>query len=142
MIYLLDTNTCIQYLNSRNSSVVKKLKTLSPSDIALCDIVKSELYYGAYKSQRKKENLSVLNEFFAAFISLPFDESAAKKAGEIRANLAALGTPIGAYDLQIAAIALASRFAIALVNNLILVTHNIREFSRIEGLSFEDWEQK
>lgn len=142
MIYLLDTNTCIQYLNSRNSSVVKKLKTLSPSDIALCDIVKSELYYGAYKSQSKKENLSVLNEFFAAFISLPFDEPAAKKAGEIRANLAALGTPIGAYDLQIAAIALASRFAIALVNNLILVTHNIREFSRIEGLSFEDWEQK
>lgn len=132
MIYLLDTNTCIQYLTGRNSLVVEKLKAHKPSDIALCDVVKSELYYGAYKSDRQDKNLQVLNEFFSEFISLPFDGAAAKKAGEIRANLAALGTPIGPYDLQIA--------AIACVNNLILVTHNVKEFSRIQKLRFEDWE--
>ncbi|MGK7952476.1 MAG: type II toxin-antitoxin system VapC family toxin [Xenococcaceae cyanobacterium] len=132
MIDLLDTNTCIQYLTGRNSLVVEKLKTHKPSDIALCDVVKSELYYGAYKSDRQEQNLQVLSEFFSEFVSLPFDELAAKKAGEIRANLAALGTPIGAYDLQIA--------AIARVNNLILVTHNVKEFSRVEKLCFEDWE--
>ncbi len=48
MIYLLDTNTCIQYLTGRNSLVVEKLKAHKPSDIVLCDVVKSELYYGAY----------------------------------------------------------------------------------------------
>ena len=52
--------------------------------------------------------------------------------GQIRASLASAGTPIGAYDLQIA--------AIALVNNLILVTHNTREFERVSGLQLEDWE--
>ena len=132
MIYLLDTNTCIQYLNGRNSLVVNKLKSQKPNDIVLCDIVKLELYYGAYKSARKDKNLQVLNEFFQEFHSLSFDDQAAKKAGEIRAKLAALGTPIGPYDLQIA--------AIALVYSLILVTHNIDEFSRVEGLSYEDWE--
>lgn len=132
MIYLLDTNTCIQYITGRNSLVVEKFKACNPADIALCDVVKSELYYGAYKSDRQDKNLQVLKEFFQEFVSLPFDKQAAKKTGEIRARLAALGTPIGPYDLQIA--------AIALVNNLILVTHNTKEFSRVEGLHFEDWE--
>ena len=132
MIYLLDTNTCIQYITGRSCLVIDKLKTHNPTDIVLCDIVKLELYYGAYKSERKNKNLQVLSEFFHEFRSLTFDDQAAKKAGEIRARLAALGTPIGPYDLQIA--------AIALVHNLILVTHNIDEFSRVEGLCYEDWE--
>ena len=132
MIYLLDTNTCIQYITGRSFLVIDKLKTHKPNDIALCDIVKLELYYGAYKSERKDKNLQVLSEFFQEFRSLSFDGRAAKKAGEIRAKLAALGTPIGLYDLQIS--------AIALVHNLILVTHNIKEFSRVEGLCYEDWE--
>ncbi|MBW4559100.1 MAG: PIN domain-containing protein [Trichormus sp. ATA11-4-KO1] len=66
------------------------------------------------------------------FTDLPLDRQAAKIAGNIRARLDALGTPIGANDLLIAAIALA--------NDLTLVTHNIREFSRIDGLKYEDWE--
>lgn len=66
------------------------------------------------------------------FTSLPFDDIAAERFGDIRSYLADLGTPIGPYDLQIAAIALA--------NNLILVTHNVDEFSRVEGLQLEDWE--
>jgi tRNA(fMet)-specific endonuclease VapC len=74
-----------------------------------------------------------LTPFLHQFISLPFDDKAARKFGNIRADLAKAGTPIGPYDLQIA--------AIALVNRLILVTHNTREFSRIAGLKLEDWEQ-
>ncbi len=72
--------------------------------------------------------------FLSRFISLPFDDTAAEIFGDIRAKLANLGTPIGSYDLQIAAIVLA--------NNLILVSHNTAEFSRVEGLQLEDWESQ
>lgn len=132
MIYLLDTNTCIGYLTRRSSPIVNKLASLSPQDVALCDIVKAELYYGAYKGTRLESNLVLFREFFGLFVSLPFDSRAAEVHGRIRAGLEALGTPIGPYDLLIAAIALA--------NNLTLVTHNTREFSRVLGLQIEDWE--
>ena len=85
------------------------------------------------KSATPSKNLSRLTPFLDQFASLPIVDKAARKFGRIRANLAKAGTPIGPYDLQIA--------AIALVNRLILVTHNTREFSRIEGLTLEDWEQ-
>lgn len=131
MIYLLDTNTCIAYINGRSLAIRERLDSLSPDDVALCDVVKYELYYGAYKSGKQQKNLANLKEFFGDFISLPFDGQAADICGYIRASLARRGTPIGSYDLQIAAIALA--------NNLILVTHNVDEFSRVEGLTIEDW---
>ena len=76
--------------------------------------------------------IALQQKFLNNFVSLPFDDAAATIFGEIRSSLAAKGTPIGPYDLQIAAIALA--------NNLILVTHNTREFSRIADLKLEDWE--
>lgn len=132
MIYLLDTNTCIGYVSRRSLSIFSRLTSLSPRDVRICDIVKLELYYGAYRSSRQKRNLAVLNEFFNEFASLPFDGRAAEICGNIRAQLAAAGTPIGPYDFQIAAIALA--------NNLTLATHNTREFSRVEGLQIQDWE--
>lgn len=132
MIYLLDTNTCIGYINRRNLFLYQRITSLSPEDIGICDIVKLELYYGAYNSYRSAENLENLRNFFGDFVSLPFDGQAAEICGRIRAQLRALGTPIGAYDLQISAIALA--------NNLTLVTHNTREFERVEGLPLEDWE--
>jgi len=132
MIYLLDTNTCIQYLNRRNSAVVRKLTSISPTDVVLCDVVKAELYYGAHKGSRTEGNLALYKEFFGRFVSLPFDGRAAEIYGRLRAQLESLGTPIGGYDMLIASIALA--------NDLILVTHNTREFSRVEGLQLEDWE--
>ena len=79
-----------------------------------------------------KKNLRLQAAFLAQFISLPFDDVAANLFGIIRSQLESQGTPIGSYDLQIAAIALA--------HNLTLVTHNSREFSRVEGLRWEDWE--
>jgi tRNA(fMet)-specific endonuclease VapC len=134
MIYLLDTNTCIGYINRRNLPVYRKITSLSPEDVYICDIVKFELYYGAYNSSRPAENLENLRKFFGDFVSLPFDGQAAVIYGRVRAQLKKMGTPIGSYDLQIAAITLA--------NNLTLVTHNIREFERVEGLQIEDWEVK
>lgn len=132
MKYLLDTNTCVRILNNSNQQIVERISTTPASDIYLCTVVQLELYYGAYKSSQQETNLAKLARLFNQFLILSFDERSAKIAGRIRAQLAALGTPIGPYDLQIAAIALA--------NNLILVTHNTGEFSRVEGLQIEDWE--
>lgn len=132
MTYLLDTNTCIGYLNRRNLSIYQHFLAASADNARTCDIVKFELYYGAHKGSRTSENLETLSKFFADLTSLPFDGKAAQICGQLRAKLQAKGTPIGAYDLQIAAIALA--------NNLTLVTHNTREFERVEGLQLEDWE--
>ncbi|MEH2116366.1 type II toxin-antitoxin system tRNA(fMet)-specific endonuclease VapC [Nostoc sp.] len=132
MKFLLDTNTCIIYMRGKNFTLKQKLETTPTKDIAVCSIVKAELFYGAMKSANPERNLTLQQEFLAQFISLPFDDFAAMTFGMIRSQLEALGTPIGAYDLQIA--------AIALTNNLTLVTHNTREFKRVNNLLIEDWE--
>ena len=133
MIYLLDTNVCAMYLNGRSVAIRERIQTTSAADIALCSVVKAELFYGAMRSNNPERTLSRQQEFINLFVSLPFDDEAAMICGRIRASLAARGTPIGPYDVQIAAIALA--------NNLTLVTHNTREFVRVEGLRIEDWEE-
>ncbi len=134
MIYLLDTNACILYLNGRNVNLRRKLEDHLDSDIAVCSTVKGELFYGAMRSNNPDGTLALQKAFLSRFISLPFDDTAAEIFGYIRAKLAKLGTPIGPYDLQIA--------AICLQNNLILVTHNTAEFSRVEDLQIEDWESE
>jgi len=130
--FLLDTNTCITYIRGRNTTLKHKLETTATKDIGVCSIVKAELFYGAMKSANPERNLNLQQEFLAQFISLAFDDLSALRFGIIRSQLEALGTPIGAYDLQIA--------AVALTNNLILVTHNTREFNRVNNLIIEDWE--
>jgi len=130
--YLLDTNVCVRYLNGRSAAIRQRLRTMVLADITVCSVVKAELFYGAYRSNDLQVTLARQQEFLNLFVSLPFDDEAALVYGEIRAQLAALGTPIGPNDFQIAAIALA--------NKLILVTHNTREFSRVSGLQLEDWE--
>jgi tRNA(fMet)-specific endonuclease VapC len=132
MIYLLDTNACIIYLKGKNIHLKQKLDNIPLSEIAVCSVVKGELFYGSIRSANPERNLTLQQGFLSQFVSLPFDDQSARIFGEIRAQLAANGTPIGAYDLQIAAIALA--------NNLILVTHNTKEFSRIPQLQLQDWE--
>lgn len=132
MIWLLDTDTCIRYLNPRPSPVQERMRSHQADQVVLCDVVRMELYFGAYKSQRPEHNLMVVERFFSQFVSLPFDRTAAKICGRVRAELASQGRPIGPYDAQIAAIALA--------NGATLVTHNTREFLRVPGLLVEDWE--
>lgn len=132
MRYLLDTNACVIYLNGRSPSMRDRLLSTPVNDLAVCSVVKAELFYGAFRSNNPNRTLERQQTFLAQFISLPFTDEAALLAGQIRAGLASAGTPIGSYDLQIA--------AIALTNNLTLVTHNTREFERIDGLQIEDWE--
>ena len=131
MRYLLDTNVCIVYLNDSHAQVVQKLKTIKPHDLFLCQIVKAELVYGAYKSSRQAENLALLEQFFSQFNSLPFDDNAVEVYGQIRTKLAKIGKPIGPNDLIIASIAVA--------HDVTLVTNNVREFSRVSRLKIEDW---
>ena len=132
MTYLLDTNTCIRHLNQRSTPISKKLRLLSPKDIAVCSVVKAELYHGAMKSNNSARILVNQQLFLQAYQSLPFDDKAAEFYGKVKADLERFGTLIGPNDMLIASIALAS--------SLILVTHNTREFSRVAGLSLEDWE--
>ena len=132
MKYLLDTNACIRYISGRSLALMQKMHTIPASEIVVCSVVKAEMFYGSMKSQTPQISLSKQMLFLNQFVSLPFNDSAAQIFGEIRADLAKKGTPIGPYDLQIAAIALA--------NQMTLVTHNTAEFARIAGLQLEDWE--
>lgn len=132
MKYLLDTNVCIRYISGRSPNVLQKMRSTPADSIVVCSVVKAELFYGAMKSQRPQQTLAGHLQFFSQFQSLAFDDAAAMIFGDIRADLARKGTPIGPYDLQIAAIALA--------NNLTLVTHNTDEFSRVLNLQLIDWE--
>lgn len=131
-MYLLDTNACIRALNGSSAALVERLGEAGPSEIRLSSIVKAELIYGARRSRRVADNLRLLQRFFNAFVSLPFDDRCAEECGLIHADLARSGTPIGPNDILIAATARA--------HDLIVVTHNVREFSRVVGLQIEDWE--
>ena len=132
MVYLPDTNAWIRHLHQRPSIVKERLGACDPADVLLCDVVKAELYFGAFKSARPDQNLAVLQSLFATFKSLPFDGEAARVYGKLRSDLAQQGIPIGPLDLQIA--------SIALLNGLTVITNNTREFSRIVGLNVEDWD--
>ena len=132
MTYLLDTNTCIRYLNGRAPNVLRRLQALPPNEVRVCAVVKAEMYFGAMKSANPISTLAQQRAFLDAFVSLPFDDAAAEAYGRLRAELARRGTPIGPNDLMIAAIALA--------HDLTLVTHNTSEFGRVPDLRLEDWE--
>ena len=135
MSHLLDSNSFIDHIRrGPASNVTHELTAASPGTVYLCSVVLAELFYGAMHSgaTHQAANLALLAKLRQKFVSLPFDDRAAEEYGKIRANLAALGTPIGANDLVIA--------SIALTNQLTLVTHNTSEFSRVPSLSLEDWQ--
>ncbi len=118
MKYLLDTNVCIQFITGRSDPLKEKINNSVISSLFICSIVKGELEYGARKSNNPEKTLSVLKDFLSSFPEVDYDSKAAEHYGIIRAELEKQGKPIGPYDMQIAAIALA--------NNFTLVTHNIR----------------
>jgi tRNA(fMet)-specific endonuclease VapC len=132
MRYLLDTNVCAMYLNGRSASVRDRILSTPSDEMAVCSVVKTELFYGAMRSNNPNRTLERQQNFLGRFVSLPFGDEATLIGGQVRARFARAGTPIGSYDLLIAAIALA--------NNLTLVTHNTGEFERVDGLQLEDWE--
>ncbi len=130
MRYLLDTNAVAALLNDPGGRLARRLRQYRPADIGLSAIVTHELYYGAFKSQRRDRNLDLVDAL--QFEVVPFDKEDARQAGEIRATLAALGTPIGSHDVLIAGQACA--------RGLALVSRNLREFLRVGGLNVENWE--
>ena len=132
MTHLLDTNVCVAYLRGSSPSLLDAFQIHDSGDLAICATVRSELIYGALRSKEPVSAEAHVRRFLAPYPSLPFDESMADLSARIRARLASTGSKIGPYDLQIA--------ATALLYKLTLVTHNTREFSRIEGLLIEDWE--
>ena len=133
MKYLLDTNTCVQFLRYGVSSKVGvRLAAMLPSDVRLCSVVLGELLFGALRSQNVAKSLAEVQSFFSGFQSLPFDDACAEEYAQIRTDLANKGTPIGGNDTIIA--------AIARYHGLTLVTHNTKEFSRVMNLSLDDWQ--
>lgn len=132
MKYLLDTNVCIGFLGQRKPRLTQRYLTIATPDKIICLIVRAELFYGAYKSQRRAVSLLSIESFLSGYPNLDFDADAARIFGELRADLESKGTPIGPYDLQIAALALS--------HHLTLVTHNTAEFGRVPNLMWEDWE--
>jgi tRNA(fMet)-specific endonuclease VapC len=134
MSYLLDTNVWARYLNGRSPAIRQKFREVDLTQVFICSIVKSELAYGAFKSRNPDLTYRKQNDFITLFVSLPFDDASALIFGRLKAQLELTGEMIGIKDLQIAAIALA--------NDLTLVTHNTAEFGRVAGLKIEDWESK
>lgn len=132
MTWMLDSNACIRYLNGRAAELKTRIDATAESDIVVCSVVKAELFYGAARSNDPPRAMANQQLFLSRFISLVFDDYAAEAYGRIRGDLAARGLLIGPNDLLIA--------AIAVVNNITLVTHNSSEFRRVAGLRIEDWE--
>lgn len=130
--FLPDTNACIALLRQKNPAVIARWHGTRARDIALCSIVAYELRYGAERAANPTVEHAKLDVFLRAFGALSFDEPCAMRCAQIRHALERTGMSIGPHDLQIA--------AIAAVHGLTLVTHNLREFSRIPGLKLEDWE--
>lgn len=131
MRFMLDTDTCIFLIRKSPASVLKKLTSLTPGDAGISVITLAELEYGVAKSSKQNVNAEALNEFCAPLEIAEFDEKAARFYGKVRAALEREGTPIGSMDTLIGAHALSL--------GVTLVTHNTREFSRIDGLKLADW---
>ncbi len=128
--YMLDTNICIYVLKNRPASLKDRFNSLA-DQLCVSAVTVGELIYGAEKSQRSVENLAVVETFTARLEVLAFGARAASHFGQIRAALERIGKPIGAYDMMIGAHARSE--------GLMLVTNNLREFERIDGLRSENW---
>jgi tRNA(fMet)-specific endonuclease VapC len=132
--YLLDTNAVIAILKSQPAGVRGRLRRAVSrrASIGVSSVVLYELWYGVARSERRRDNAERLRVFLSGNIDVvPFDEQDAVTAGDLRATLENAGTPIGPYDLLIAAQALRS--------GATLVTANISEFARVRGLAWQDW---
>lgn len=131
MRYLLDTNICIYFSKRNHAGLLAKLTQVPVDEAGISVVTYGELVYGAFKSERRKENLHTIGEFIEAFRPLALPVEAGHSYGRIKETLRAKGQIIGENDLWIASHALAEDY--------ILVTNNVREFKRIKGLKIEDW---
>ena len=126
--YVLDTDTCVWALR-QSRPVVDRLKAISPDDLFVASMTEAELRFGVLMSRRREQNADRLEAFLQPIEIVPFDSTGAVEHARIRHELRA--KPIGERDLVIAAVASAQR--------LTVVTSNVREFGRVEGLDVESW---
>jgi tRNA(fMet)-specific endonuclease VapC len=131
MTVMLDTDTCIDFMRGKFPSFINKLQELVPENILVPAVVKAELLLGALKSKDPDHAEQLTKRFLAPYRIVPFDDPATEHYARIRAKLEQRGTKIGPHDLLIAATALSLQAT--------LVTRNVKEFSRVEGLSIETW---
>lgn len=131
MLYLLDTNAVIALLKE-HPLILNHVRRVGRLSLRLCAPVEAELWYGVHRSTQQEYNRARLLTLLDWLPSLPFADQSPRHFGDIRAYLARQGSPIGPYDLQIA--------AIARTHDMVLVTHNTHEFSRVPRLTLEDWE--
>lgn len=135
MIYLLDTNICIFLIKSRNLSLIRKFKQESQQHtIGISSISIGELFFGVEKSLYIEQNRNAIAQFLFPFETYAWDDNAAIVYGKIRHHLQKNGNIIGPYDMQIAAHAIALQ--------AVLITDNVREFSRVPGLEVENWSRQ
>lgn len=130
MKYLLDTNICVYWLKG-NEQIEQKILSVGMDNVALSFINVSELYYGAYKSQRIESNLNLVKQLTEQLDVVESDEVISEIFGQLKADLESVGAIIDDADLFIA--------ACAKVHGLILVTNNMKHFKRIKGLKLENW---
>ena len=131
MKYMLDTNICIFAIRNSNDNVLKKFHEHLDNELYISSITLAELMYGVEKSRKPEQNRNALLQFLTLIDIKEFSEKAAIEYGKIRAFLENQGTPIGPLDTLIAAHAVSE--------NMILVTHNTKEFLRIPDLTVENW---
>lgn len=134
MRFMLDTNLCIDLMRGRGEAALRRLRGLPVNEAGLSSITLAELWYGASKSTRPEHHQNLIVAFCAPLSLAEFDTGAAQTYGAIRAVLEAAGTPIGPLDTLIAAHALRL--------GATLVTDNVREFRRIEGLAIQNWRRR
>lgn len=128
--YMLDTNVCIYVIKSYPMELREKFNRLA-EQLCISSITLGELHYGAEKSARRLQNLQAIEHFTARLEVLPFASKAAAHYGQIRAELERAGTPCGPHDMQIGGHARSE--------GLVVVTNNMREFSRMPGVRSENW---
>ena len=131
MIYMLDTNMIIYAMNGRPDQLKKLFMKFGKNDLCISAIAMAELEFCVSNSSRINSNRDNLYRFISGFEIMPFDSNAAREYGDIRADLKRKGQMIGSNDMLIAAHAKSL--------GLTLVTNNIREFSRVDGLKVENW---
>lgn len=129
--YMLDTDTCSYVIKRANDKLLKKLSRTAVQDVCVSVVTKAELLYGVELSPRRQNDAAAVDAFLRHVVVLDFPDDAATYYAVIRAALKKRGTMIGANDLFIAAHARAL--------GLTLVTNNVREFQRVEGLAVENW---
>ena len=131
MSYMLDTCILIHIIRDQNLNIIEMMRRKTPGEICVSSVTVAEMEYGAAKSSKVDDNRDALYQFLSPLVILPFDQKAAYEYGLVRSHLERKGMVIGSMDMMIAAHARSIP--------AVIVTDNVREFTRVPDLSVENW---